>query len=208
MDTPEGINDLQNLTLITGGARSGKSAYAEAIARSIDGHVVYIATMTSGGADGESVLRINKHKSRRPGEWQTIEEPVNLAGQISRLPENTHLCLIDCLSLWIANLLPVIDEGQTAQATEREYEQIEKTIAEKCTQLLQEIKGKSKINFVIVTNEVGSGIVPNNLVARLYRDLLGTLNQTVARSAGRVWLCCVGLQISLKDSISVPKNQS
>lgn len=187
--------ELANLAMITGGARSGKSAFAETIVSGISGHVVYIATMKAGGTDGESVARIDKHKSRRPEEWQTIEEPYELARQIRDLKSDVSTCLIDCLSLWLANSLPHIEESILPHA----MREIEKSIDSKIDELLQAVADKPKINFVIVTNEVGSGIVPVNVVARLYRDLLGTLNQSVARRAKRVWLCCVGLQIVLKS---------
>ena len=129
MSAPEDFSELNNLTLITGGARSGKSAYAESIAKFNGGHVVYIATMNFGGVDGESALRINRHKARRPEHWQTIEEPIDLASQISRLGYETKVCLIDCLSLWVANLLPQIDLGITSQGSDIEYEQIEKIVS-------------------------------------------------------------------------------
>ncbi len=187
--------ELANLALITGGARSGKSAFAEQIVSDTAGHVVYIATMRAGGTDGESVARINKHKSRRPEQWQTIEEPYELARQIEGLKSNVSICLIDCLSLWLANSLPHIEESILPQA----MREVEKSIESKTDELLQTIADKPDIDFVLVTNEVGSGIVPVNVVARLYRDLLGTLNQHVARRAKRAWLCCVGIQIVLKS---------
>jgi adenosylcobinamide kinase/adenosylcobinamide-phosphate guanylyltransferase len=186
--------ELANLALITGGARSGKSAFAEKIVGDTSGHVVYIATMRAGGTDGESVARIDKHKSRRPQQWQTVEEPYELARQIEALKSNVSICLIDCLSLWLANSLPHIEESILPHA----MREIEKSIESRTNELLQAIADQPEINFVIVTNEVGSGIVPVNVVARLYRDLLGTLNQQVARSAKRAWLCCVGIQIVLK----------
>ena len=194
MPAPIFHNQLTNLTLITGGARSGKSAFAEKMAASSAGQVVYIATMSIGRGDDESVVRVNRHKSRRPELWRTIEEPVHLAREISSLPSDTSVCLIDCLSLWLANLLPQLDEDQPSC----DLPEIERSIDEDCSRLLEAIAGKPTIQFIIVTNEVGSGIVPANVVARVYRDLLGTLNQTVARASERVWLCCVGLQLALK----------
>jgi adenosylcobinamide kinase/adenosylcobinamide-phosphate guanylyltransferase len=188
------IGELSNLTLITGGARSGKSTYAESLAQGLAARVVYIATMPAGGADGESSERIEKHQARRPQDWQTIEEPIALAAAIENLPDISSVCLIDCLSLWLANCLPHLDESGGSN----DFTAIENLMDTRCRELLQAIGGKPNVQFILVTNEVGSGIVPHNVVARLYRDLLGTLNQTVARSAARVWLCCVGLRLSLK----------
>ncbi len=190
--------EIANLALITGGARSGKSAFAERIASDTAGHVVYIATMHAGGADGESAARIEKHRSRRPTAWQTIEEPHELALQIQNLKDNVSLCLIDCLSLWLANSLPHI-EDPAKDSDMQVSQEAEKTIEAKTAALLTAIIGRPSIDFVIVTNEVGSGIVPANVVARLYRDLLGTLNQNIARRARRVWLCCVGIELVLKS---------
>lgn len=187
--------ELANLALITGGARSGKSAFAERIASDTSGHVVYIATMRTGGADGESEARIEKHKRRRPSAWHTIEEPYEIARQIRALKSDVTICLIDCLSLWLANLLPHIEESNLDYA----LKESEKMIDSKTAELLECIANMPAVNFIVVTNEVGSGIVPVNVVARLYRDLLGTLNQNMAQRAKRAWLCCVGIEIVLKS---------
>ena len=187
--------ELANLALITGGARSGKSAFAERIASDASGHVVYIATMRAGGADGESAARIEKHKRRRPSAWHTIEEPYELARQIRALKSDVTICLIDCLSLWLANLLPHIEESNLDYA----LTESEKMMDSKTAELLECIANMPTVNFIVVTNEVGSGIVPVNIVARLYRDMLGTLNQNIARRAKRAWLCCVGIEIVLKS---------
>lgn len=188
--------ELSNLTLITGGARSGKSTYAEALAKSLASSVTYIATMRAGGADGESAMRIEKHQARRPSDWETIEEPLELAARIRTFSDSdiSSVCLIDCLSLWLANCLPHLDES----GGDNNFATVESDIDARCQELLEAISSKPNIQFIVVTNEVGSGIVPHNVVARFYRDLLGNLNQSFARAASRVWLCCVGLQLSLK----------
>ncbi len=193
--TTSTTDSLDNLVLITGGARSGKSTFAESSARALNGHVVYIATMCVDAADGESIVRVDRHKSRRPSDWKTIEEPVDIALQIDGLGNDVQVCLIDCLSLWLANLLPHLDD----EIGNDEFIAIERKISDRGSELLKSIADKPRIQFIIVTNEVGFGIVPTNVVARFYRDLLGTLNQKVAAAAGRVWLCCVGLQLPLKS---------
>ena len=185
-------NDLKNLLFITGGARCGKSAFAESQITQFGGSVVYLATMQLANDDLELAQRIAEHRKRRPSHWTTVEEPLLLVEVIRKLAEKTKSCLVDCLSLWISNLLLTYDLSTNDRS------RIELEICIKVSELLNEIASCPKTNFLIVTNEVGSGVVPENDLARLYRDLLGSANQQVAKAASRAWLSCAGLTIKLK----------
>ena len=182
--------NVKNLTLITGGARSGKSAFAEGLAQLFEGDVLYIATMEELHGDLESVARIKGHRERRPRHWQTFEVPFDVHDRIDSLPEGLGVCLIDCLSLYIANLL--------LRSSSLDMNALESEVNEASDLLLAAIETRQDKQFIVVTNEVGWGVVPENGLARLYRDLLGLTNQRFAQAAGQVWLSCAGLQIKLK----------
>lgn len=186
------IEGLSNLTLITGGARSGKSLLAEQIGRDSNTPVVYLATMEEMHDDPETVMRIDLHRSRRPHDWTTIEAPFDLSGAILKLPDQKQTCIIDCLSLLISNIL-LKTNGEGTRLPEAR----DQVLAE-IGKVLEAIKQRNDVNFVAVTNEVGSGIVPENALARSYRDLLGETNQIIAQAANAVFLMCVGLKLQLK----------
>jgi adenosylcobinamide kinase/adenosylcobinamide-phosphate guanylyltransferase len=196
ISNPVEHKDLKNLTLITGGARSGKSFFAEKIAVSKSESVAYVATMQRYLNDVESVQRIDMHRARRSPHWTTIEEPFNLAKTINALSGIENVCLIDCLSLWVSNvLLGAGDERDALRAQEQ-------MLLVDTAAVLGAISQRSEIEFIVVTNEVGAGIVPDNLLARSFRDALGTVNQEFARSAQEVWLTCVGVPHRLKPPLS------
>jgi adenosylcobinamide kinase / adenosylcobinamide-phosphate guanylyltransferase len=183
--------DVKNLTLITGGARSGKSAFAEALANAHNGRVLYVATMEEVVDDNEAVERIKRHRERRPQSWETIERPFEVDQTVAGMPLDTQVCLLDCLSLYVSNMLLALESKCTTA-------ELESQIFGAGSKLLDEMRSKSGTRFIVVTNEVGWGIVPQHKLARIYRDLLGLVNQQFARAAGEVWLSCVGLQIKLK----------
>jgi adenosylcobinamide kinase/adenosylcobinamide-phosphate guanylyltransferase len=163
--------------LITGGARSGKSAIAEARALSFAPRAIYIATAEAG--DAEMAARIEAHQKRRGKEWQTRAEPLDLTGALAAT-DGQGPRLVDCLTLWLTNLML---GGHDWQAAGREL------VAALCAQADP---------VVIVTNEVGGGIVPENALAREFRDAAGILNQRVAAVADEVILAVVGLPLKLK----------
>ncbi len=183
---------FSNLTLITGGARSGKSLLAEQLGRESKLPVVYLATMEEMHDDPETIMRIGLHRSRRPPSWTTIEAPFNLGAAIAALAPEKQTCIIDCLSLLVSNIL-LRTNGEGARLPEART-QVSAEIAE----VLNAIGARKEVNFLAVTNEVGSGIVPENALARSYRDLLGETNQTVASCAHAVFLMCAGLKLQLK----------
>ncbi len=180
---------MNSLALITGGARSGKSALAEALADSFNKPVIYVATMTNPGKgvsslaeDAELARRIEQLQKRRPATWQTVEVGRNLDRVIGKLPPAPVVCVIDCLSFYVSNILT--HDRRDLEAILRLF--------------VQSINERQDVDFILVTSEVGWSILPENALNRLYRDVLGELNMKLAAIAGAVWLCCVGLHIRLK----------
>ena len=168
---------MGKIILITGGARSGKSALAEARVCDLGPRPVYIATAEA--RDGEMAARVAEHRARRGPEWRTIEAPVDLVGTL-RDTDGQGPRLVDCLTLWLTNLM-LSDADWRAAAAE----------------LLAELARQSD-PVVIVTNEVGAGIVPENALARAFRDAAGSLNQMVAQAADEVTLAVCGLPMKVK----------
>jgi adenosylcobinamide kinase / adenosylcobinamide-phosphate guanylyltransferase len=165
--------------LIIGGARSGKSSYAERQARESGLAVTYIATCEA--RDDEMSERIAHHRERRPPEWRTVEEPLLLADALRREAAADTCVMVDCLTLWLTNVL-------LANSPTRE-EEIDKLLA-----ALPTLPGR----ILLVSNEVGWGIVPENALARRFRDEQGRLNQRVAAIADEVTMVAAGLPLNLK----------
>ncbi|MCP5080545.1 MAG: bifunctional adenosylcobinamide kinase/adenosylcobinamide-phosphate guanylyltransferase [Alphaproteobacteria bacterium] len=166
------------LTLILGGARSGKSTHGESLADGHQGPLVYIATAQA--YDGEMTTRIAAHVARRGAVWRTVEEPLDLPGAIMAADKDGSFTLVDCITLWLTNVL--LGEHDVAARTSR----------------LLEVVGGCTGPLVLVSNEVGLGIVPENALARRFRDEAGMLNQKLAQVAERVVLVTAGLPLQLK----------
>jgi adenosylcobinamide kinase / adenosylcobinamide-phosphate guanylyltransferase len=186
------------LILIVGGARSGKSAFAERLAIKSGRSVAFIATATA--VDEEMRERIARHRAARPAAWRTIEEPLDLTGAVLQASKLADVLLLDCVTLWLNNLFAQTtghherEEGQYAASTlfdETALQEVEKLLT--ATRSLD--PGKT---LLIVTNEVGLGIVPAYPLGRLYRDTLGYLNQRLAQAADRVYLMVAGMGTDLK----------
>lgn len=165
--------------LIIGGARSGKSAFALKKAGSFPGKKAYIATAEA--LDEEMKERIERHRGERGKDWETFEEPIKMAGVLKETGSGYNAAVIDCLTLWLSNLL---------LGTEDPEEEIEGFLS-----LLRE--GDHPPLFV-VSNEVGMGIVPDNPLSRRFRDLAGRLNQKVAGIADEVYLVTAGIPVRIK----------
>lgn len=163
--------------LITGGARSGKSDIAETMALSLAGRAVYIATAEA--RDAEMAARIAAHQARRGAAWRTLAEPLDLAGALSR-SDGEGPRLVDCLTLWLSNLMLAGRDWEAAAG-------------DLCTEI-----GRQASPVLLVTNEVGGGIVPDNPLARSFRDAAGLLNQRIAAAADEVWLAVCGLPLKVK----------
>ena len=163
--------------LVTGGARSGKSRFAEECARKTGTPLVYIATAQA--FDDEMTQRIQEHQDRRGPQWQTIHEPLDLASAL-RASDGQGTCLVDCLTIWLSNVMFAEQDISLA------------------TQSLIEAIASRQDDVIFVTNEVGGGIVPENALARRFRDEAGRLNQTVAKAVSEVYVCISGMPLKLK----------
>lgn len=184
------------LILILGGARSGKSTFAERLAASARSSVAFIATATA--SDGEMRERIARHRASRPAHWQTLEEPLNLPAAVSRAAELADVLLLDCMTLWLTNWL--LQQHGTHDAEQVTASMLfSEDVHKEVDALLSVVKalGPEK-TLIIVSNEVGLGIVPAYPLGRLYRDTLGHVNQQLARAADRVYLMIAGLAVDIK----------
>ena len=173
---------MGHLVYVTGGARSGKSSYAQKRAEEHEGALLYVATAEV--RDAEMAERVEKHQLARGDRWQSLEEPIALAEKIPAATGNCSAILVDCLTLWLSNLLEVHGEDH-------------EKITDAATGLLQALGGIDATIY-IVSNEVGSGIVPENRLARVFRDLAGQVNQQFAEAADEAWLVVSGMPLKLK----------
>ncbi|SAL01245.1 bifunctional cobalamin biosynthesis protein [Caballeronia calidae] len=178
-----------DLTFILGGARSGKSAHAERLASESGLPVTYIATARIGDAEFEARVRL--HRERRPAHWALVEAPLDLADALHEADRAGHCVLIDCLTLWLANLL------FTSESASEDVAVLPDSAREAFARFdaaLAETRGK----VIVVSNEIGLGVVPLGSVTRLYVDELGRLNQRVAAASTRATLMVAGLPLALK----------
>jgi len=205
------VNKISSFTLVTGGARSGKSHFAELLAAQPKRPVIYIATAQIW--DEEMALRVKKHQQQRPSTWRLIEEPRNIQDILTELKDEDAVILLDCVTLWLTNLLLA---GQAEPATpscpngeefplnlesgkdfyNNELEPQILAIVKDVAQLAREIRPQ----VIFVTNEVGQGIVPENPLSRAYRDLAGRSNQILAHSADLVYMVVAGFPMEIKRS--------
>jgi adenosylcobinamide kinase/adenosylcobinamide-phosphate guanylyltransferase len=175
-----------SVTLVLGGARSGKSRYAQQLAGE-SSRVVFVATATI--SDEEMRVKIERHRADRPRDWTTVEEPLDLPRVLREREAESDLIMVDCLTLYAANLLDA--EGENDGAIDRRIEALCETLQ------------RTQCAIVLVSNEVGSGIVPEYPLGRRYRDLLGELNQRVAAIADDAVLMVAGLPLALKGYLEV-----
>jgi adenosylcobinamide kinase/adenosylcobinamide-phosphate guanylyltransferase len=180
-----------DLTFVLGGARSGKSAHAERLAADSGRPVTYVATATANADDAEFERRIAHHRARRPADWGFAAAPVDLAGTLARL-DDPHACvLVDCLTLWLTNLLCPLDGEPLDDARyAAQVERLERALCE------------TRAKVIVVSNEIGLGVVPLGSVTRRYVDELGRLNQRIAALATRVTLLVAGLPLTIKAGAS------
>ena len=182
------------IELILGGARSGKSALAERLAAESGLAVTYIATAQAG--DGEMAQRIAHHQARRPSNWGLVEEPLHLAAVLRAAAAPQRLLLVDCLTLWLSNLLFQGQAGRQAEAGEA----VDCALLERELAALNECLSTLPGRVILVSNEVGLGIIPLGAVTRLYVDEAGRLNQRIAALADRVTFVAAGLPLVLKNT--------
>lgn len=174
---------LPAVMLVLGGARSGKSRFAESLIKGSPRPWIYLAT--GEGHDAEMAARIRHHRERRGEGWRTVEEPLDLVAGLHRGAGEGRAILVDCLTLWLSNLMAA--GRDVAEETER--------LVAALPQLSAPV--------VFVSNEVGLGIVPDNALARAFRDEAGRVNQTIAAAANRVYFIAAGLPLVMKDEAAV-----
>jgi adenosylcobinamide kinase / adenosylcobinamide-phosphate guanylyltransferase len=183
---------LSKLVLILGGARSGKSRLAQEMARRSEGPVLFVATATAG--DEDMGRRIAKHRQDRPAGWRTLEATTGIGTQIEQNIGEARTVIIDCITLLIMNIF--------SRYSDPELEHIDESVLEpqvdaEINTLLHAIHRTPAV-FLIVSNEVGLGLVPDNRMGRLYRDLLGRANRGLAQSADEVYFIVSGIPLKIK----------
>jgi adenosyl cobinamide kinase/adenosyl cobinamide phosphate guanylyltransferase len=171
----------RTLTLIIGGARSGKSRYAQQTAAARGGDVLFVATAAPG--DGDMAARIARHRAERPEHWRTIEEQRGLARALAAAAP-APIVVLDCVTLWVSNLLLAEGSGWEAAAAELDA-------------LLDWYRARS-VALIVVSNEVGLGVVPADELTRTFREWLGWFNQRLAAAADAVYLMVAGLAVEVK----------
>lgn len=178
----------RDLTFVLGGARSGKSAHAEQLARDSALPVTYVATARVAD-DAEFSTRIAHHRERRPAHWRLLEADIDLAGAVTQIDAPGHCMLIDCLTLWLANLLcPPEGDALSADQTHAHVAALEAAL----------VNAKGKV--IVVSNEIGLGVVPLGAATRLYVDELGRLNQRIAALSTQATMMVAGLPLALKTA--------
>ncbi|ENX05570.1 bifunctional adenosylcobinamide kinase/adenosylcobinamide-phosphate guanylyltransferase [Acinetobacter courvalinii] len=169
------------LQLILGGARSGKSRLAEQIAKDSGLSVIYMATAQA--LDEEMQQRIAHHQQQRPAHWQVLEEPIYLADRLLQCDQANQLILVDCLTLWLSNLLFAEDPALQQQQMQKLFE------------VLPQLQSQ----IILVSNETGLGVVPMGEISRRFVDEAGRLHQTLGQLAHKVMFCVAGFPMILKD---------
>ncbi len=178
--------------LITGGARSGKSRFAQELALNLGEPVLFVATAVAG--DEEMRCRIEEHQRARSTAWSTLEVTTHVGSQIGQKLGSAQVVIVDCITLLVNNIF-----SQYGSQTEEQIDApfIEKEVNNEISELVECIN-RVDASFIMVTNEVGLGLVPANRVGRLYRDLLGRTNQILAQQADEVYLMVAGLPLKIK----------
>lgn len=178
---------LSSSHLVLGGARSGKSRYAVEQAAQSDRRVAFLATARA--LDGDMAARIARHQAERPARWTTLEEPRDLVATCRRAATAHDLILVDCATVWVANLLERgADDAAVLAAADA----------------LAQLQRERVVSLLVVSNEVGEGVHPSTALGRRFRDLLGSVNQRLASAADRVTLMVAGLPMTVKDVAPPP----
>ena len=189
------------LIALTGGARSGKSTAAVSAAMSMEAPVTFIATAEAG--DAEMAARIERHRTDRPSDWTTIEAPIRLAAAVRSVDAGATI-VIDCLSMWVSNRMLAERSGAPPgpaprlSGGEQHSADFTRSMVKEVSDLGVRLRERSG-TAIVVTNEVGSGIVPANPLGRAYRDVLGSVNQAIFASANRAYLVVAGRLLHLQD---------
>jgi len=186
---------MKKIVLITGGARSGKSTYAEKLASEEKGSVLYIATSIP--FDDEMKDRVKKHKERRPSTWHTFEGYKNLKQVFYNEEMQFDTILLDCITIMVTNLMFDSAGDNFDDLNNEDIDIMEKEILQEISDFLNETEKNTK-TVILVTNEIGAGIVPEYKMARVFRDIAGRVNQYIASRAQEVHLVVCGIPIKIK----------
>jgi adenosylcobinamide kinase/adenosylcobinamide-phosphate guanylyltransferase len=182
------------IIFITGGTRSGKSLFAINEASKIKEQKAYIATAEA--LDNEMKARIKKHQEIRGSKWKTYEEPINISAVLSDIKETYRVIVLDCLTIWLSNLM---HKSTQVEDNINEFINILASLSRSGSSTrLNSLNDFNGLNLFVVSNEVGMGIVPDNELARKFRDLAGLLNQKVAEKADEVYLVTAGIPMRIK----------
>ena len=176
----------KRLTLVLGGVRAGKSANAQRLAAS-GKHVLFVATAEAG--DEDMALRIETHRNSRSSDWDTLEEPIDIVSALTPLLPRYDTILLDCLTLWVSNLM----------LRDQKTESARKDILSE-TQRLLDLYRSGNASWIVVSNEVGLGVVSPTELGRVYADELGRVNQLVAKEADNVYFMAAGIPMVVKSS--------
>ena len=182
---------MGKIILVTGGARSGKSSFAQQLAQGAKGPVLFVATAEAG--DDDMRRRIEEHRRQRPATWRTLEVPTQVASQIPEAAAGAETVIVDCITLLVSNIL--LKHGDGSDTARRAEDAVMAEMG-----ALARYMDRTKASFIIVTNEVGLGLVPANETGRLYRDLLGRANQKLAQCADEVYLMVCGIPLPIKPA--------
>lgn len=176
------------MILVLGGARSGKSSYAQELAAKAEGRVIYIATAQAG--DDEMRKRIAVHQAERPASWRTVEAPRQIGRSVLSSLANVDVVLLDCITLLTSNVLLSLPESASLDEVQREMDR-------EVDELLAAVE-QGDADWIVVTNEVGLGLVPAYALGRTYRDVLGRVNQRLAQVADEVLFMVAGIPMKVK----------
>lgn len=185
---------MSKLILVTGGARSGKSTFAENLAKELGDNVLYVATAQQ--TDDEMKQRIEKHRERRPASWETFEGYKNLDVSLYNIIEDKSAVLLDCITIMVTNLM-LQETFEWDRLTREKVEEIEYDIQHQIERLIS-LSKMTKVPFILVTNEVGLGVVPPSVMGRDFRDIAGRINQLLAKAADEVYFCVSGIPMKIK----------
>lgn len=185
---------MGKIILVTGGARSGKSSFAENMARKLGDFILYVATSIA--FDEEMKLRIKKHREQRPEQWETLEAYKDMDINLKDKLEGKSGIMLDCITIMLTNIM--LEENLDWNSLQSaEILELEKKVNDEIYKLIDVINSSNK-TFILVTNEVGMGIVPENALSRVFRDMAGRVNQLLAKAADEVYFCVSGIPMKIK----------
>lgn len=186
---------LSNIIYVSGGARSGKSSFGEGRLEEVDGNKSYIATSIP--FDEGMVDRIKKHVARRPSQWKTYEIQIDIDRYIDVVLDNSDGIILDCVTVLITNMMFKNPDIDWDSATREEIDIFESNIIDMFSKMIEKIE-QHDVQFIIISNELGMGIVPEGRLSRIFRDVAGKVNQFIAEKSDEAYFCVSGIAMKLK----------